>query len=98
VTRYVIRLLARAGETLLRQPCYVKTYDPNAGNDREGYGDVVTIDTLLEARLFDSRTAALDFYLQECGVAPLRPDGMPNRPLTAFHAVIEPVFTSTDAS
>ena len=42
-----------------------------------------------QAKLFPSLKDALDFYRQRSARMPTRPDGEPNRPLTAFTIVLE---------
>lgn len=65
---------------------YVKTYDPN-GHD--GHGDLTTTFNLAEAKRFDDGAQAMTFYRQISDTHPLRPDGRPNRPLTAFTVCIK---------
>lgn len=61
---------------------WLKTYDPNA-NDGRGHIDLTTKES--EGMAFDDQVAALEFWRQQSTVRPLRPDGKPNRPLTAFN-------------
>ena len=42
-----------------------------------------------EAKLFPSLKDALDFYHQRSARMPTRPDGKPNRPLTAFTILLQ---------
>lgn len=60
---------------------YLKSYDPN-GDEAAGLG-AWTRD-IAEAKLFDSRKAAIDEYMAIRTLDPVRRDGQPNRPLTAF--------------
>jgi hypothetical protein len=60
---------------------YVKTYDPDAA---EGQGFATGTANIREALHFTDTAAALAFWRQPSKVAPTRPDGRPNRPLTAF--------------
>lgn len=59
---------------------FVKTYDPDAN---DGRGLLVGTFDPDEAIRFDGAVAALEFWRQQSTVRPLRPDGKPNRPLTA---------------
>lgn len=65
---------------------YVKVYDPEA-HDGRGYIEF-TLD-LKEAITFASRREAMDFWRTVSVTRPIRPDGKPNRPLTAFSVMIE---------
>ena len=67
---------------------YVKTYDPDAFS---GYGDMTATNSLDEAKKFPDAGAAMEFYRQVSAVRPVRNDGRPNRPLTAFTVSIERV-------
>jgi hypothetical protein len=49
-----------------------------------GRGDAALTDDVYAARRFDSPSDALLFYRRVSNVRPVRPDGHPNRPLTAF--------------
>jgi hypothetical protein len=60
---------------------YVKTYDPDAFN---GQGDMTATHDSKEAKRFPDAKAAMEFYRQVSTVRPVRGDGKPNRPLTAF--------------
>ena len=88
---FVIRILARAaGVTPANErEMYVKAYDPDAFNGR---GHVEFTPNPKQALMFDTTMAAIDFYRQQSRVKPTRPDGRPNRPLTAWHAevIVEP--------
>jgi hypothetical protein len=56
------------------------------GND--GRGTFVWTTELDEAIHFDGFASAIDAWRRPSRLRPLRPDGRPNRPLTAFH--VEP--------
>jgi hypothetical protein len=60
---------------------YVKSYSPDA---HDGRGDATFTNDLAEALKFDDIIAALRFVNQQPVSRPLRMDGRPNRPLTAF--------------
>lgn len=67
---------------------YVKWYDPDAFGGR---GDMKATTKIEEAKKFTHAGAAMEFYRQVSTVRPLRNDGRPNRPLTAFTVSIENV-------
>jgi hypothetical protein len=56
--------------------CDVDAYD--------GRGDAALTDDVYAARRFDTPGDAMTFYTRTSTVRPFRPDGHPNRPLTAF--------------
>lgn len=66
----------------------VKSYAPEAF---EGLGDVETTSSLSEALKFDTLRKAVAFSRQPASNMPMRPDGKPNRPLTAFTLEFVPV-------
>ena len=63
---------------------YVKDYDPTAHGGR---GELAVTPKKVYARRFPERTAAIQYYRQSAGI---RPDGKPNRPLTAWTVDIQP--------
>lgn len=69
---------------------YLVEYDPSRpGVDPEGHlmlARVVTSPDRSKAREFETVKEAIDYYRQSHGV---RPDGKPNRPLTAFTISVE---------
>jgi len=67
---------------------WVETFDHDAFEGR-GYG-TFTPDPA-KAMCFDTGVAALLFWRKQSSVRPLRPDGEPNRPLTALTCTFEPV-------
>lgn len=78
----VIRILGRA----IPGPSpeagrYVRVYDPNGGGE---HGNLTLTGTRLKAKRYADKAAALEAYRAINENHPLRPDGMPNRPLTAF--------------
>jgi hypothetical protein len=64
---------------------YVKSFTPNGHG---GCGYLVTTDRIDEAKPYPSKIAALEEWRAQSATHPLRPDGKPNRPLTAFHCEI----------
>lgn len=61
---------------------YVVSFDADANG---GYGDAVLTPQLSDAKRFPSGASAFDYWRTQAS-APnaTRPDGQPNRPLTAF--------------
>jgi hypothetical protein len=64
-------------------PLYLQTFDPLAHGGR---GEPTFTADPDQAMHFDSYEALLEFWRQQSTIRPLRPDGMPNRPLTAWSA------------
>lgn len=62
---------------------YLKSYDPDAGNEITT-GDIVVTSDITQAMSFPDQRSALAYAMQQSTRVPLRPDGLPNRPLTAF--------------
>lgn len=60
---------------------YLKSFWPDR---RDGHGEIVFTDDPTEARRFESFAAVMECWKSQSKVRPLRPDGRPNRPLTAF--------------
>jgi hypothetical protein len=65
---------------------YVSKYDPNAHG---GQGQVWTCAEPGDALQFPDHASAAEFYRQVSTVRPVRKDGRPNRPLTAFTVTID---------
>lgn len=63
---------------------YLESFDPDAYGGR-GYAD------LTKAMRFASVAEAFDMRKRQSAVRPLRPDGRPNRPLTAYTIAIVPL-------
>ena len=60
---------------------WLETYDVDAHN---GQGRALFTRHLKEARKFATLTDAMEAWKTQSTVVPLRPDGKPNRPLTAY--------------
>src|SRR5262245_20975860 len=60
---------------------YVKFLDPDIGH---GKGFLDLTDDISEARVFATAGAAFAYWKLQSRRYPFRPDGKPNRPLTAF--------------
>lgn len=65
---------------------YVEAFDHEAFNGR---GDLVATPDKAKAMRFANIGEAMDFWKCQSAVKPFRPDGNPNRPLTAFTVSIE---------
>jgi hypothetical protein len=65
---------------------WLKKFDPNAHNGR---GAIWMTKDRAEAKRFDSFAAVMECWKTQSTLVPVRPDGKPNRPLTAF--TIQPV-------
>ena len=61
---------------------YIKEFHPDT--DELGLGTLVTTPNITEAMQFATAEEAMKFYRQQSKRCPLRMDGMPNLPLTAF--------------
>ncbi|SRR6266851_1092653 len=61
--------------------CYLAEYDPEANG---GQGSAAWTPDAAEAMAFESGVAAMECYRAQPRTRPLRADGKPNRPLTAF--------------
>ena len=65
---------------------YVISCDTDAW---EGRGAVVFTHDITKAKRFENISEALEYWRRQSRVVPLRPDGKPNRPLTAYHVTFE---------
>lgn len=65
---------------------YLASYDPN-GND--GLGAFGFTPFAHQALVFASAAAAIELYNKQSDILPIRPDGRPNKPLTAFNLILE---------
>jgi hypothetical protein len=67
---------------------YIVDFDPDY---RVDYCSLNTSFEVAKAKQFESGEAAIQFWLQPSKLRPVRPDGKPNRPLTAYSVEILPV-------
>jgi hypothetical protein len=94
-TMLVLRVLGLAAEhKILPRSTYVKQFYPDAYG---GQGYVEFTSDIREAKRFFDVAAALAFLRTQSVVRPLRPDGKPNRPLTAYNVAVERVPGGVDA-
>jgi len=72
---------------------WVTFFDPDGGPDDVEYptGIVVTSADASKALRFASMEEATAFWRQQSTRTPLRPDGKPNRPLTAYTVTIRKI-------
>lgn len=71
---------------------WLKSYDPD---ENEGQGGFEVTDDRAEALVFDDLIALRDCWAAQSTVKPLRTDGKPNRPLTAYTIEARPVELGT---
>lgn len=69
---------------------YVMAYDADA---HQGRGEVQTTDDITKALHFPTQTEAWAAWKRQSRLQPLRSDGRPNRPLTAFTITLVEVPT-----
>lgn len=65
---------------------YLQAFDVDAF---DGRGDATFTDDKAKALVFDSLAKAFETWKTQSTIRPLRPDGKPNRPLTAFTITFE---------
>jgi hypothetical protein len=77
---------------------YLKAYDPDTHAPGETYptGYSEWTDKPEEAMIFATHTEALALWKTQSKVSPLRPDGKPNRPLTAVTISVERLKLAKD--
>ena len=78
----------RPGQPRVPVGLYLKSYDPEA-HDGEGLADWTP--DKADAQVFDSAVEAVRLWKAVPLARPTRPSGVPNRPLTAYTIVTEPV-------
>jgi len=67
---------------------YLKSFDVDAHN---GIGSVILTDNKADALRFAHVGDAMEAWKRQSRVVPFRPDGKPNRPLTAYNATFEKI-------
>ncbi len=92
----VLKIVGRAiGLPSVFDGRYLVEYDPEIdGRDPKGRpmrAHVVTTSNKSEARQYADSIEAFGHWKQQCKREPVRPDGKPNRPLTAFTVELEKV-------
>jgi len=85
---HVIRIVALSdGTTTPFDGRWIVSHDDAA----DFRGRTVTTSDKAKARVFPDAAAAFDYWRQQSALLPLRPDGRPNRQLTAFTIEVESV-------
>lgn len=72
---------------------FLERFDPDA---HDGLGQAWWTKDHRKAQVFEDAAAALNEWKRPSVVRPFRPDGQPNRPLTAFHASIAIIARGDD--
>jgi hypothetical protein len=89
---YVIRLLDAPGKIIKRMAdpagMYVASGDADA---HDGMGSLTGTRDIRKALRFAKASEAFAWYQTQSKVRPLRDDGKPNRPFTAFTVTVEEV-------
>jgi hypothetical protein len=65
---------------------WLQKFDPEA---YRGRGAILCTTNIRDAMLFDNGADALMFWNTQSKTVPFRPDGKPNKPLTAYSVVID---------
>jgi len=88
--KYVIQILGAAGQPTdpRMEGFYIQEFDHEA---HDGLGSCVGTRDPSRALAFDSVIEALEFIRRQSTTRPLRPDGLPNRPLTGTSNVVVPL-------
>lgn len=68
-------------------PLFVEAYDPSTP---DGAGDLLLTPFVDKAKGFATTAEAFELWRAQSETVPLRPDGKPNRPLSAFTVEIRP--------
>lgn len=90
MTFVVIRALGFAnGVPCPHEDEWLESFDHDAYNGR-GYGTFTR--KINHAKRFASKAEAFEFWGRQSAVKPLRPDGRPNKPLTALTIEIEQII------
>lgn len=86
---YLIKIISLAnGASTQAAGQFILSFDPNANHGRGALE--FTSDPRL-AKPFPDQRAAFTFWKTESTVKPVREDGQPNRPLTAYNCLFEPL-------
>jgi hypothetical protein len=91
--RYVLKILGMPADTVNRpapelESTYVKSFNPDAF---DGRGELVVTRDVSQAIDFDTQESAFLFWGKTPTLRATRPYGKPNRPLSAYHMVIQQV-------
>ena len=87
VNGYTIQCIAYASNGVeFDPPCWLQSFDVDA---HDGRGAATWVDDRADAMRFDTAAEAFTAWRTQSRVRPLRADGEPNRPLTAFTIAVE---------
>lgn len=87
----IIRIVERAAVGEVEESgCYIRYYD-NSHEDELGLGVLHLTRERSEAKRFDDAAEAFAFWEQQSRTVPMRPDGKPNRPITAYSVLMEKI-------
>lgn len=96
VIRFVALAVIRTGDSdEVPEGAYLAAFDPEAF---EGRGHAAWTTDLALAQRFEDAAEALTFWKTVPKCRPLRPDGKPNRPLTAFTITVQRLEPTNGAS
>lgn len=82
-----IYVLGVAGMPELNQRGWIASH----ADTPDGRGETVLTEERTRAKTFANAGEAFEFWRQQSKTVPLRPDGRPNRPLTAYTVEILPI-------
>lgn len=88
---FVIQIISNAdGMPCNISNCYLKTFDPEGGG---GQGIIEVTRLKKQAMKFNTQQECFEVWQKQSKTLPLRPDGKPNKPLTAFNISFVPLET-----
>jgi len=89
MTKVLLAIVCHAtGEASVHDGRFLRSFDPDAHGGR---GSVLTTLAPERAIVFEDAGAALAFWKTQSAAVPLRDDGQPNRPLTAYTVELLPL-------
>jgi len=89
MTKYVMVALGFAnGRFCPHEGQYLRSFDHEHDNGM-GWGEFTS--NIARAKKFDTREELFEFWTKVPKCRPIRPDGQPNRPLTALSVTVEPI-------
>jgi len=91
----VLKIITNAAPDLIATPEFDGKYIVSFADTPDGHGVLRVSGKQSEAKVFATSSEAIDFWRQPSSFVPLRPDGEPNRPLTAFTIEIEALHAQT---
>lgn len=94
---YRIYILDAVGPSLDGSPFSPGWLKYFSADDHDGLGAIEVTSNPDEALEFETGHAALELWGTQSTIRPLRPDGKPNRPMTAFSVAIQEVTNETDS-